>query len=112
MQPAGSNMADGVGKRSFGTVSVGKKAPVKTFVIRNTGNAPLTGLGITKTGAHAGDFTIGTLPKTSLAAGASLEFKVTFKPVKKGIRNAAIRIRSNDADENPFDIKLTGTGGK
>jgi hypothetical protein len=37
---------------------------------------------------------------------------VTFKPKAKGNRNAAIHIRSNDADENPFDIKLTGLGKK
>jgi hypothetical protein len=37
---------------------------------------------------------------------------VTFKPTAKGARIAAIHIKSNDADENPFDIDLAGQGGK
>jgi hypothetical protein len=45
-----------------------------------------------------------------LAGGGTATFKVTFKPTKKGTRSAAIHIDSNDADENPFDITLTGIG--
>lgn len=48
----------------------------------------------------------------SLAPGASTTFKVTFKPTAAGTRKAAIHIESNDADENPFDIKLGGEGVK
>jgi hypothetical protein len=51
-------------------------------------------------------------PKTSLAPGSSTTFKVIFKPSAKGTRKANIHIKSNDADENPFDIKLTGQGVK
>jgi hypothetical protein len=109
-QPKGSGLTDGVGKKSFGTSQVGKAGPPKTFVIKNTGTAKLTGLSITKTGNNAKDFLVVGPAKSSLAAGESTTFKVTFKPTAKGTRNAVIKIKSNDPDENPFDINLTGMG--
>ena len=101
---------DGTAKKSFGTVKVGKAGTAKIFTIKNTGTANLTGLAITKDGKQKAEFIVGPLAKTSLAAGASASFKVTFKPTAKGTRSAAIHIKSNDANENPFDIKLTGAG--
>lgn len=111
-QPKGSGLADGSDKRSFGTVKIGKAGSAKTFTIKNTGTAGLTGLKITKTGSNAKDFSVTGPDKTTLAPGAGTTFKVTFKPKAKGNRNAVIHIKSNDADENPFDIKLTGLGKK
>jgi hypothetical protein len=110
MQPVGSNLVDGTGKKSFGTVKIGSKGSTKTFTIRNTGTASLSGLSIRKYGSHKADFIVGALEKTTLMPGGSMNFKVTFKAKAKGTRNAAIRIKSNDADENPFDVKLTGMG--
>ena len=109
-QPAGSNLVDGTAKKSFGTVVVGKSGKAKTFTIRNLGSAPLTGLALTKNGKHAKDFIVTAPAATTLAPGASTTFKVTFKPKAKGTRTAAIHLKSNDANENPFDIKLTGAG--
>lgn len=109
-QPQGSDLIDGKAKRNFGKVKVGKKSKARVFTIKNTGTANLTGLAITKNGANRANFKVTRLAKTSLAAGASTTFKVTFKPNVKGRQKAAIHIRSNDADENPFDIQLTGKG--
>ena len=111
-QPVGSGLTDGTAKRSFGTVKVGKIGAAKTFTIRNAGNANLSGLVITTTGIHAKDFIVTKPAKTTLVPGTSTTFKVTFKPNAKGTRNALIHIRSNDANENPFDIKLSGLGSK
>ena len=58
------------------------------------------------------EFTVGLPGKKALAPGASTTFKVTFKPAAAGSRIAVIKIASNDSNENPFDIKLTGTGIK
>jgi hypothetical protein len=110
-QPARSIMVDGKAKRSFGTVTV-KSSISKTFTIRNTGTATLKNLAVTKDGANARNFSLKAPPKTSLAPGSSTTFKVIFKPSAKGTRKATIHIKSNDADENPFDIKLTGQGVK
>jgi hypothetical protein len=111
-QPAGSDLTDGTAKKSFGTVKVGKSGAAKTFTIKNTGTTKLSKLAIKKSGTGKNDFVVGALGKTSLAAGASTTFKVTFKPTAKGARKADIQIASNDPDENPFDIKLVGEGAK
>lgn len=111
-QPIGSELTDAKTKKSFGTVKVGKKGPAKTFTIRNTGKANLTGLALATSGKHAKDFIVTKLSKTTLAPGASTTFKVTFKPTAKGTRKAVIQLKSNDANENPFDIPLTGAGAK
>ena len=109
LQPAKKSLKDGSSAVSFGTVAV-KKAVSKTFTIRNTGSAKLSKLAVTINGRHAKDFIVGKPRKASLAPGGSTTFKVTFKPRAAGTRKAAIHIRSNDANENPFDIKLQGKG--
>lgn len=110
-QPVGSNLVDGKSKKSFGTVKLGSKN-TKTFTIKNVGKAKLKGFAITINGANASDFSAIAPTVTTLAPGASTTFKVTFKPRAKGIRAAAIHIKNNDANENPFDIKLGGEGVK
>lgn len=111
-QPARSSLVDGSAKRIFGTVKIGKSSVVKTFTIKNTGNAKLSGLVVGKTGANAADFVVGKPGATSLDAGMSTTFKVSFKPRAAGARNAVLAIKSNDSNENPFDIKLSGQGLK
>lgn len=111
-QPVGSELVDGKTKKSLGTVKIGKKSAAKTFTVKNVGTANLTGLAITVKGKQAKEFTVSKLSKTTLAPGATTTFKVTFAPTKKGTRNAAIQLKSNDANENPFDIPVTGSGAK
>lgn len=104
-----ANIADG-GSKDFGSVVLGSSAPL-TFTIYNTGNANLTGLTITKDGANSGDFTVTSSPVAPVAGpSGTATFIVSFAPTATGARAAAIHIASNDADENPFDINLTGTG--
>jgi hypothetical protein len=110
-QSSGGSLVDGAAKRSFGTVTIGRSKS-KAFTIRNVGSATLKGLAITKDGANKGDFTVTPIARTSLAAGGKTTFRVTFKPGAKGTRNAAIHIRSNDANESPFDIRLAGAAVK
>ncbi|MBO9664109.1 choice-of-anchor U domain-containing protein [Dokdonella sp.] len=107
-QPAGTNIADG-GSKAFGSIYLGSNTSL-TFTIRNSGTANLTGLAITKTGANPGDFTVTANPTAPVAASGTTTFTVQFAPGAAGARSADIHIASNDADENPFDITLTGTG--
>ena len=109
-QPAKSPLFDGVSKKSFGTRTVGKPGLEKTFTMRNRGTEALTGPAISMSGSHAADFIITPPAKSSLAPGKAITFKVTFIPTATGTRNAAVHIKSNDSNENPFDIKLTGLG--
>jgi hypothetical protein len=111
-QPKGSNMVDGKAKKSFGTVKIGRAGAARTFTIRNIGTANLTGLAVSKSGAQVKEFIATSPAKTSLTPGASTTFKVTFRPVAKGTRKATIHIKSNDANETSFDIKLTGLGAE
>jgi len=106
---AGSTaIADG-GSQGFGNVAINAINKI-TFTIQNTGNASLTGLSITKDGTNASDFVVSASPSTSVTGGGSTTFTVDFTPTSAGSKTAAIHIASNDADENPYDINLTGTG--
>jgi hypothetical protein len=109
-EPAGTTLTDGASTLSFGSVALGSNS-VRTFTIKNTGNADLTGLGITIDGADAGAFAITAAPVAPVpGAGGSTTFTVTFTPASAGAKTAALHIASNDADESPFDIALTGIG--
>lgn len=111
-QPAKSALFDGVGKKSFGTRRVGKPGVKKTFTVRNLGTKELTGLSISTTGSHAGDFTVSAPASATLAPGKATTFTVTFAPKAKGSRKAAIHISHAESKGNPFDIQLAGMGAK
>ena len=108
-QPAGTDLTDGVSTRDFGSVPVTSSSSL-TFTIRNIGNADLTGLGIIIDGADASMFTVTASPTAPVVPGASTTFTVRFAPTTAGAKLAALHIASNDSDENPFDISLTGFG--
>ncbi len=107
-EPAGSGVPDG-GARDFGAVALGANAS-RTFTVRNAGDAELSGIGVAIDGTHAADFTVTTAPASNVAAGGSTTFTVRFAPSTAGVRDAALHLASNDGDENPFDIALSGTG--
>jgi DNA-binding beta-propeller fold protein YncE len=109
-QPAGVNLTDGSATITYGSVFATLSNSNKTFTITNSGGTNLIGLAITKNGSHPGDFSVSALGSVNLAPNASTTFTVTFAPAATGSRSAAIHIANNDADENPFDITLTGTG--
>ncbi|MCX6854620.1 MAG: choice-of-anchor D domain-containing protein, partial [Verrucomicrobia bacterium] len=108
-QPAGINIVDGSTK-DFGSLLLGNSSSL-TFTVKNTGNADLTDLTITKDGANAADFTVTASPTAPVTGpSGSTTFAVRFAPGAAGARTAAIHIANNDSDENPFDITLIGTG--
>ncbi|MFO1484723.1 MAG: LamG-like jellyroll fold domain-containing protein [Verrucomicrobiaceae bacterium] len=103
------------GTRDFGTAFVGNAMGPVIFTIQNVGAAPLTGFsgagGITIDGTNAAAFTLSGAGTTSLATGASVPITIYFYPQGQGYHEAWLHIHSNDPDEEPFDIKLTGAGG-
>ena len=107
--PTGGDLTDGTASVGFGSVLV-QKTLTKTITIKNTGTGPLDNLVVTLNGTNAADFTVTQPLLTSILDGASTTFTVTLKPTALGLRNASLHIASNDADESPFDIMLTGTG--
>jgi len=108
-QPTGTGLANGTSTVNFGSALTGMAVPL-TFTIRNTGTAPLSGIEVTKDGTNSADFMLTTAPATTVAAGESTSFVVTFTPLATGTRTAMLHIASNDSTSNPFNISLTGTG--
>ena len=106
----GTELADDTGTVDLGSVYAGNSSAPQTITIKNTGTSDLTGLALTKMGPDAADFTVSALGATTVAAGATTTFTVTFTPSAVGTRTAKVSIDSSDADENPFEIAVTGSG--
>ena len=103
-------LADGQGNLGFGSIVVAEQSAPQTITIRNTGTGTLTGLALSVSGTNAAEFKTSALTVNSLAPGQSTTFSIRFQPSAKGARSAVVRVASNDADENPFDIPMSGTG--
>ncbi|MEQ1935625.1 MAG: choice-of-anchor D domain-containing protein, partial [Fimbriimonadaceae bacterium] len=107
-QPLSVGIEDG-GSRSLGVANVGANSSL-TFTIRNTGNADLSGLGVTIDGPDAGMFSITANPAATVSGPmGSTTFTVQFAPTSVGTKTAVLHIASNDSDEGVFDITVTGS---
>jgi alpha-tubulin suppressor-like RCC1 family protein len=80
----------------------------RTFTVVNHGNAPLTGLVVSKDGPEVSAFTVSAPGTATLVPGQFTTFTVTFQPFGAGAHYGAVRIASNDADEAIYDINLLG----
>jgi hypothetical protein len=110
-QPADTNLNDGGCTISFDPTTIGGSSPARVFTIKSSGPRYLKGIRVLTAGDAAGDYVLDTVgTRTLLPPGGSTTFSVTFKPTGtvSGHRLAALQIASNDEDENPFDIPLTG----
>ncbi|MCI0357115.1 MAG: choice-of-anchor D domain-containing protein [Planctomycetaceae bacterium] len=93
----------------FGSVYLGESAD-RTFTVVNDGSALLT-LSLIDPGTLPEGFSlVSNLGSTSLAPGASTTFTVHFAPGATGNYSGGIAVGSDDANENPFDLMLLGTG--
>jgi hypothetical protein len=105
-RPDGVEIADG-GSQSI-TAAVGFARDL-SFLLRNYGNDPLTGLTVTKDGPSAADFSIMVNPAGPVVGPfAGTPLIVRFNPATTGTKTATIHITSNDLGESPYDINLTG----
>ncbi len=103
------NITDG-GSLDFGSVIQGATGISKTFVVRNTGNANLTLQAVTI--ASGSGFTVTTnfgltAPKV-LAPNETVDFVVRLDSTTLGAKSVALSFVNTDADENPFNITVTG----
>jgi hypothetical protein len=98
---------------NFGQLPVMTAATPITVGVEDTGTAPLTGIGITITGANAGDYT-----ETDTCSGgtvdpfpgtASCSITVNFTPTASGPRIAALNITSNGGTAT-YSTPLSGAG--
>lgn len=109
--PVSTDLTDNADTFDFGNGPIGSVVGTRTVTVTNLGTSNLTDLDVTITGTDAANFSVDTalLPAT-LTAENSGSFEVSFAPSgsTSGPRNAVVEIASNDADENPFEIALTG----
>ncbi len=82
-QPPGVPLTDSVSTVTFSPAAVGTSIS-RTFTVRNQGNANLSGLLVTKDGAHQSKFALGALGATDLAPGAGTTFLVTLTAAGNG----------------------------
>ena len=106
---------NGVNVASTGSADVGSTGTTISFPVnvQNNGSNVLNLTGsprIVVSGANASDFVVTTQPVSNIAAGSNSLATVAFTPSGNGVRNATLTIASNDPDENPYVINLTGTG--
>ncbi len=97
----------------FGETAVNFESYPVTFVVTNSGlgGFPLAVTNISLSGSNQGMFILnngscGPFPKT-LAAGASCNFLVSFKPTSTGDKSASVNVASAAPTVN---LPLTGTG--
>jgi uncharacterized delta-60 repeat protein len=107
-QPVATSLSNGA-TRDFGGILLSEISQ-RTFTVTNTGSGHLAGVQISIAGTHASQFAIDTLPAEVLAPAGSGTFQISFTPTSLGTKNAQLQITSNDPDESPFEITLTGAG--
>ena len=102
--PSGSDHTD------FGSTDVTSGTVTRTFTIQNLGTASLTVGSVSS--SNAAEFSVIMQPPASpVAAGGNTSFQVRFDPSAVGTRSATVSFSNNDADENPYNFALQGTGG-
>jgi hypothetical protein len=95
---------------NFGDVCVGNYLD-KTATVKNVGTCVLNVSSTQITGTDASLFTIQSGGGSfSLNSGQTRDITVRFKPTATGSKTATLRISSDDPDENPKDVSLSGKG--
>lgn len=111
-----TEIADGLTSSSiakgtdFGSLDIASGSRTTVFTVKNTGKAALSVGSVRLQGPHAAQFRIATQPATSIAAGRSATFSVVYDPNAAGTHTAELVVPNNDADENPYNVTLTGVG--
>jgi hypothetical protein len=102
----GSNLNTG-DAIDFGATTLG--APVtRTFTVHNTGIGNLSLTPLTAADLPPGFEIVSNLGSTLLAPGATTTFEIRLAAADAGAFSGALRLKSNDADENPFVLNLSG----
>lgn len=97
---------------AYGSVVIGNRGN-QTVTVRNDGTSALALGTVTLVGLTPDQFVV--VPASNLctgrtlAAGQSCTVLVRFKPKTPGLKSAKLRIPSNDPDEAPVKVMLSGT---
>jgi C1A family cysteine protease len=97
----------------FGDAIIDGDPVIRTFTVANSGNLNLSLTAtplVSVTGPNADEFVVSSQPASTVAAGGSTTFTVTFTPADVGVRTASVSIGNNDSDENPYTFSIQGNG--
>ena len=89
-RPAGNKLADET-TTDFESVAAGASGTPQIFTIRNSGTVEMTGLTLSVDGGNAGDFAVSAPESTTVPAGGSATFTVTFTPGGQDARTCTLR---------------------
>jgi len=93
---------------AFPSALVKRNARPKTLLLTNTGNALLTGLQFRLAGGGRADFRVQAPSPSTILSGGRSTYRVQFKPLRKGARNAVLQITS--ANGGGATVRLSGRG--
>ena len=103
----------GVGIADGGTLDFGSTAPgaavTRTVSVANQGTSTLTLTALDPNSLPAGFTLLSNLGTTSLGAGQSTTFTIRLDAAALGSYSGSIQLFSNDSDESPYDLSLTGS---
>ncbi len=110
VQGNGNSIADGSSVPSATNHTDFNGVFTRTFVIYNTGSQTLNLATPVLTGTAASQFSITTVPATTLAASTgSTSFVVTFLPSSAGVKTTTLTIYNLDCSEPMYDFVITAT---
>ncbi len=98
---------------AFAPQLLGTTSPGQTITVTNAAGSTSATLNVTvsKLGGAAGEFNVSPT-SFSVLPGGSQDIAVTFAPTVEGARAATVRINSDDLDEDPTDVSVSGNGVK
>jgi hypothetical protein len=97
------------GNLTFPVQLVGTASTAKKVTLTNVGSTAFKLIGISITGADAGDFSQTNTCPASVGAGKSCTIKVKFTPTVGGMRTASVSVSDNGGGI-PQTVALSGTG--
>ncbi|MEZ5025325.1 MAG: lamin tail domain-containing protein [Chitinophagales bacterium] len=106
-QPVGTDVACGF-SYDFGSAAVGTNTDL-TVRIKNTGTATLNISGAALSGTNAAEFSIQTVPASTVATSSYTDMVIRYTPQVFGTKTATLTISSDDADESSCTIDLTAS---
>ncbi|WP_291845123.1 choice-of-anchor D domain-containing protein, partial [Maricaulis sp.] len=108
--PDGDGSPSATDDTLFGEVNLGESL-ARTFTIENTGSAVLTlGTNAVQLDQPGDDFTVTSQPATTVAAGLSTTFEITFAPTVYPEQQVSVLISNDDSNENPYNFGISGEG--
>jgi len=104
---AGSTSVSASNATNFGTTATGSSS--ETYTVQNKGGAPLNISSVKITGTNYSNFSVTASPASSVSAGGSTTFTVTFASAVAGTYNGTVNVNSNDPNTPSYTYAIQAT---